>query len=50
MAMRGDDVIGILLDAQSQRLRFLKTEVKSRTRLTPHVLAQAPHRSGQVWR
>ena len=29
MAMRGDDVIGILQDAQSQRLHFLKTEAKS---------------------
>ena len=41
MAMRGDDVIGILLDPQSQRLRFLKAEAKSRVRLTPHVLADA---------
>ena len=41
MAMRGDDVIGILQDAQSQRLRFLKTEVKSRATLTAQVLTDA---------
>ena len=41
MAMRGDDVIAILLDPQSQRLRFLKTEAKSRVRLTAQVLADA---------
>jgi hypothetical protein len=29
MAMRGDDVIGILQDPQSQRLQFLKTEAKA---------------------
>ena len=34
MAMRGDDVIGILQDAQTQRLHFLKTEAKSRVALT----------------
>ena len=38
MAMRGDDVIGILQDAQTQRLHFLKTEAKS---LTAHVLTEA---------
>ena len=41
MAMRGDDVIAILREPQSQRLRFLKTEAKSRDRLTAHVLADA---------
>lgn len=41
MAMRGDDVIGILQDAQTQRLHFLKTEAKSRTTLTAHVLTEA---------
>jgi hypothetical protein len=41
MAMRGDDVIGILQDAQSQRLQFLKTEAKSRVALTGQVLTDA---------
>ncbi|MGC4015075.1 MAG: SAVED domain-containing protein [Luteolibacter sp.] len=41
MAMRGDDVIGILQDTSTQRLRFLKTEVKSRARLAAQVLAEA---------
>ena len=41
MAMRGDDVIGIHHDAQSQRLYFLKTEAKSRARLTAQVLTDA---------
>lgn len=41
MAMRGDDVIGILQDAQSQRLQFLKTEAKSRVKLTAQVLTEA---------
>ena len=41
MAMRGDDVIGILQDAQSQRLQFLKTEAKSRAALTGQVLTDA---------
>lgn len=41
MAMRGDDVIAILLDPQSQRLRFLKAEAKSRVRLTAQALADA---------
>jgi len=41
MAMRGDDVIGILQDAQSQRLHFLKTEAKSRAALTAQVLTDA---------
>jgi hypothetical protein len=41
MAMRGDDVIGILQDAQTQRLNFLKTEAKSRASLTTRVLTEA---------
>lgn len=41
MAMRGDDVIGILQDAQTQRLHFLKTEAKSRATLTAQVVAKA---------
>lgn len=41
MPMRGDDVIGILQDAQTERLHFLKTEAKSRTTLTAQVLTEA---------
>ncbi len=41
MSMRGDDVIAIHLDPESQRLRFLKTEAKSRIRLNNDVLAKA---------
>ncbi|KAF1037016.1 MAG: hypothetical protein GAK33_03500 [Burkholderia lata] len=41
MAMRGDDVIGILQDANTQRLHFLKTEAKSRVTLTAKVLTEA---------
>ena len=41
MAMRGDDVIAINVDPVSRRLRFLKTEAKSRIRLTGQVLADA---------
>lgn len=41
MAMRGEDVIGILRDPQSQRLHFLKTEAKSRVALTAQVLVEA---------
>lgn len=41
MAMRGDDVIGILQDPQSQRLQFLKTEAKSRATLSAGALAEA---------
>ena len=41
MAMRGDDVIGILQDAQTRRLHFLKTEAKSRATLTAQVLIEA---------
>lgn len=41
MAMRGDDVIGILHDPATQRLHFLKTEAKSRVALTTQVLTDA---------
>ncbi|UXS43067.1 DUF1837 domain-containing protein (plasmid) [Agrobacterium tumefaciens] len=41
MAMRGDDVIGIMQDAANQRLLFLKTEAKSRVALTGQVLTDA---------
>lgn len=41
MAMRGEDVIGMLLDPQTQRLHFLKTEAKSRVALTAQVLTEA---------
>ncbi len=41
MAMRGDDVIGIRQDARTQQLHFLKTEAKSRAKLTAQVLAEA---------
>ena len=41
MPMRGDDVIAILADPQSNRLRFLKAEAKSRGTLTAQVLADA---------
>lgn len=41
MPMRGDDVIAILADPQSNRLRFLKAEAKSRVTLTAQALADA---------
>ncbi|OCP23615.1 MULTISPECIES: Hachiman antiphage defense system protein HamA [unclassified Ensifer] len=41
MAMRGDDVIGIVLDPKTQRLRFLKTEAKSRAALKTKTLNEA---------
>ena len=41
MAMRGDDVIAIHLDPQSQGISFLKTEAKSRATLTAKVVAEA---------
>lgn len=41
MAMRGDDVIGVLQDPQTQRLAFLRTEAKSRVTLTAQVLTAA---------
>jgi hypothetical protein len=41
MAMRGDDVIGMILDPGTQRLRFLKTEAKSRINLRAQTLGEA---------
>lgn len=41
MAMRGDDVIGILQIPETGRLCFLKTEAKSRIQLTTQVLDDA---------
>lgn len=41
MAMRGDDVIGMMLDQATQRLRFLKTEAKSRASLRAQTLTEA---------
>ena len=41
MAMRGEDVIGMLQDPQTRLLRFLKTEAKSRVTLTAQVVAEA---------
>lgn len=41
MAMRGDDVIGMLLDPATQRLCFLKTEAKSRINLRAQTLEEA---------
>ena len=47
MAMRGDDVIGILQDAQTQRLHFLKTEAKSRVDAHHPGAHRSPGRAGQ---
>lgn len=41
MAMRGEDVIALSQDPQTQRLRFLKTEAKSRVSLTTQVVTEA---------
>ena len=41
MAMRGDDVIGFILDPVTHHLHFLKTEAKSRINLTMQVITQA---------
>ena len=41
MAMRGDDVIGLFMDPQTQNLHFLKTESKSRAVLSAQVLTEA---------
>lgn len=41
MAMRGDDVIGMILDPATQRLHFLKTEAKSRIDLRAQTLQEA---------
>src|SRR5690625_473074 len=41
MAMRGDDVIGILQNPKTLRLKFLKTEAKSRAQLAKQALNEA---------
>ena len=41
MAMRGEDVIGIAHDPANSRLRFLKTEAKSRATLQAQVVIEA---------
>ena len=41
MAMRGDDVIGILLEPATLRLKFLKTEAKSRIDLRAQTINEA---------
>lgn len=41
MAMRGEDVIGIVQDQANGGLRFLKTEAKSRVKLSVNVLNKA---------
>ncbi len=41
MPMHGDDVIAILSDQRSGRIRFMKVEAKSRGKLTPDVLRDA---------
>lgn len=41
MAMRGDDVIGIVLDPDNDRVFFLKSEAKSRVALSAAVVEQA---------
>jgi hypothetical protein len=41
MAMRGEDIIAIERDPATARLRFLKTESKSRVSLAPTVLTEA---------
>ena len=41
MAMRGDDVIGMIQDPATQRVRFLKTEAKSRIDLRAQTLEEA---------
>jgi hypothetical protein len=47
MAMRGDDVIGILQDPQSQRLQFLKTGGEEPRRLNGAGAERSPRRTGQ---
>lgn len=41
MAMRGEDVIAIFQDVQTERLHFLKVEAKSRASLTAQVVREA---------
>ena len=43
MAMRGDDVIGLIRDNATGRLRFLKAEAKSRAALPAVVVALLKH-------
>ena len=50
MAMRGDDVIAINVDPESQRLRFLKTEAKSPRQVDRPSACRRPNRAGQGWR
>lgn len=41
MAMRGDDVIGVLIDQENQTIKFLKAEAKSNQSLSRNVLTKA---------
>jgi hypothetical protein len=41
MAMRGDDVIGIIVDQQQQTIKFLKAEAKANKALSRKVLQEA---------
>lgn len=41
MAMRGDDVLGILVNQETQTIRFLKAEAKSRKALSSDALQEA---------
>lgn len=41
MAMRGDDVIGILINQDNQTMKFLKAEAKSNQSLSRNVLSKA---------
>lgn len=41
MAMRGDDVIGLLINQESQTIKFLKAEAKSNQSLSRNVLQKA---------
>lgn len=41
MAMRGDDVIGIIVDQQAQTIRFLKAEAKANKALSRKILQEA---------
>ncbi|PHQ60744.1 MAG: hypothetical protein COC08_06990 [Maribacter sp.] len=41
MAMRGDDVIGLLISPETQTIRFLKVEAKSNQALSRDVLSKA---------
>ncbi len=41
MAMRGDDVIGVLINQENQTIKFLKAEAKSNQSLSRNVLSKA---------